>query len=344
MQIPLPFIHRCTGRTHRNPEIRELHAYDIENVDVLTISTTEFSPGAEIVFRARTDKESGLTLRTLTRDGFHWADYGPGMLGAGKHLTKELLAEHMFRLMSLLNTTIFFDEGWRSINYRTVLRSSPRADMIESSQRERTVERLRKWASENLAIIADTLYVRVHEPSLYMRAVHMDAFDPQSGEPVSEFSFMTDVDQLYPWGSNAFAAGIHVPLDAFEEIKRLAYTSPSAVGSKGLHHGNPGQHALFRPSREDMAERSLVALSRSTADFHRGSRAREIRAIAEALAEISKHDPFERPIDALDTLADNIVIANWAYPDGHRALGRMAVELWNERLVTSPISVQHLRS
>lgn len=72
MIVEMPFFQKSTGRSPSRSDVRELVSFDKDVMDLPEFSLSDLDPGADV----------GNDMRTLIKEGRHWAYFGTAVTGA----------------------------------------------------------------------------------------------------------------------------------------------------------------------------------------------------------------------------------------------------------------------
>nr|WP_250807392.1 hypothetical protein [Neorhizobium tomejilense] len=278
MIIEMPFLHRMRAATAKTPEPREMAAWDSEWLTLTDVSVTETDEGAELG-----------KARTITINGHHWA--GLTEVYPVNRILHEGALPIPFALGCLamsIDCSRFFDRGREKLPQTSILKKTPSADLVRSSQRELNVAKLTDWVAENLVCVDGQPYVRVKEPTIYLDVV---------GPFNNEQCFMTlKLAGLVPESSDGHDHGIMSTISGRHDLLTLAegllasdnrmmridkdirsttfasmtssLEDPADVATRNLV--NLGKQMRWAMNRHKVSEKLLTALGRLARDGRYG--------------------------------------------------------------------------
>ncbi|MBY3155424.1 hypothetical protein HFO56_24160 [Rhizobium laguerreae] len=317
--IAIPFLHRFFGATQRNPEPRYIAAWDAFELDIPELPRSHFDIGSSL--------EDG--RGTMFADGSHWAFFDGRKLGGtnGKNGTAGFPQAELRNLMTIVGRSMFFDEGPLRLNQADVISRTPPSQLITVSQRDRIIERVTAYALANFADVGGHIAVRVHEPSVILRA-----YDRPNSKSMCyltlESSFLT------PWQSVCRCYGIHFSLARTAEVLEIAQAEEAEMSDADELYMKVrlDKLRLHVASAEEMSERSILSL----ADWIVSTRMQKLAETNPALATISEISAKQLDsmsqqsfVDALDVMK---AFRSRLYPS-EKLMLRLAEDQWNERLV-----------
>lgn len=331
MIVELPFLNRFLGRTPRDLTTRWLVARDKAQAEVPEVAFQSFDLGS----RSHTGNGTTNDNETLERDGKHWAIVTPGRIGLGITRRASRIEAFspgtLFGLMDGVDMTRFFESGVTNTPARTILKHTPAAKLVDHSERDGIVERMREWAAENLLVSNGHLYARVHEPSLVLFA---HEFDNTNGR----LSLVGRPDHLTPWGSFGFTPGVHFPLDAREEMQYFASEHPRITGHLPITRGYGPDPMLAVESGEAMHERGVVSVASAISDKARPKgESGDTGEIRKLMATTSLSDPEDRSDDQLDRLAELVRLKRNVLDRGTAISAGLVGASWQDRPVRTTI-------
>lgn len=324
MHLELPFFHRFLGRTPRDEQKRWLVAQDRVTVEIPENHLAGYDSGSTL----KRGRSGTSDVVTLEKDGMHWASCGLSGASLGyrsKSVPVDKLSPGvLFSLMWELNTSMFFENGRCPVQSR--LKSTPKPEFIEHSERDGIVERLTAWSQANLAVISGVLHVRVHEPSLVLRISQTEL------PPRSQTAIRCEPALLTMWGSDSFSPGLHFTFEEADYMVDLAREKRD-IGPLWKSDYDP---ILYVESSESMAERSVLSMA-SYATKTLNARSRNVPEIRAALGAMSKIDPTDRPDSLYDELWQLMGKARLNLVGNDRLTAHLVDDSWMNRSITAPL-------
>ncbi|MCZ7860675.1 hypothetical protein O9X98_04595 [Agrobacterium salinitolerans] len=215
-----------------------------------------------------------------------------------------------------------------SLKQTQILSRTPSSKHIEFSQRPSIVERLRQYASENLADVGGHLMVRVHEPSLTL-----NAWCRPREKTMCYLQLW--IAHLTPWQAQDHDRGLHYSINQLDEVLELGSSLVTPQSSCDelmvMFERDQGlKPELFEETREDMRERSLRAIAGGLVSRRERKRAQATGALAR-LSSMSLKAPTEMTEEDHNDLLDAMIEFQPNMNSAERLLLRLAEERWNDR-------------
>jgi hypothetical protein len=238
----------------------------------------------------------------------------------------------MRELSHMIDTTRFFDGGRMKIKINRVMSKPLPARLIESTERETNLSRLREWVGDNVVAIDGNLAIRVGEPSLRLMASDRDKHGTCALWIMRE-ELLPDIASYNP--------GIHFSLDEKETVRQFAKhevnTNPLADSWKTMiDDGVIEQMQVGAPTEESMHERTLRSLAAAVvANGPRGRNGGGMQHHFDYLDTLNDMPNGRTDDGELDQMMSNLVVVSRNISQATSILVEMAAERWEDRPVSA---------